>query len=114
MTQRPIQPPSEDWTALRVARGVSLRQIAESTKICVRYLEAIERGAFQELPGGAYTEGFIRQYARAVGDTRDILLNSYRWSLGPVETDPLPDTPEPATATWRLGEILRSWLRLAT
>jgi transcriptional regulator with XRE-family HTH domain len=96
-----------DWTARREARGISLRQIADTTKIGVRYLEAIERGAFDRLPGGAYTEGYIRQYARAVGDTGNVLWDYYRLSIAREE----PPAPEPETASWRLGDIVRSWLR---
>jgi transcriptional regulator with XRE-family HTH domain len=107
MTWRPIQAASQDWSAWRKARGISLRQIADMTKIGVRYLEAIERGAFEELPGGAYTEGFIRQYARAVGDTENVLWDRYRRSIAPMEAS--PPAPEPETPAWRLGEILR-WL----
>ena len=40
---------------IRRNRGISLRQIAESTKIGVRALEAIEQGEFQKLPGGIHT-----------------------------------------------------------
>jgi hypothetical protein len=38
--------------ALRNQKGISLHQIAEATKIGVRYLEAIEGGQFASLPGG--------------------------------------------------------------
>ncbi|MGO9257470.1 MAG: helix-turn-helix domain-containing protein [Bryobacteraceae bacterium] len=108
MTRHAMQPASQDWTAWREARGISLRQIAETTKIGVRYLEAIERGAFEELPGGAYTVGFIRQYARAVGDTGNVLWDSYRLSVAPVEAPAA--APEPETPAWRLGDMLRSLL----
>ncbi len=80
------------------------------TKIGVRYLEDIERGAFEKLPGGAYTEGFIRQYARAVGDTGNVLWDYYRLSVAPAEA-PAPARPE--TPPWRLGQMLRSLLGIA-
>ena len=47
---------------IRKNRGISLNQIAESTKISVRSLEAIERGDFRKLPGGIYNTSYIRQY----------------------------------------------------
>ena len=56
-----------DLQAHRIARGVSLQQIAQMTMIGARYLEAIERGAFDKLPGGVYTTSYIRKYARAAG-----------------------------------------------
>ncbi|HTX35613.1 MAG TPA: helix-turn-helix transcriptional regulator [Bryobacteraceae bacterium] len=111
MTGRPLQPAFQDWAAWRQARGISLREIADTTKIGLRYLEHIERGAFDKLPGGAYTEGFIRQYARAVGDTGNILWEYYRWSVTPAEAPPAVRKPE--TPPWRLGQMLRSLLGIA-
>ena len=42
----------------REARGVSLWQIATSTKISVVALEALERGDFSRLPGGIFSRAF--------------------------------------------------------
>lgn len=107
MTAAPTQPVPQDWIARRKARGISLRQIGEATKISLRYLEAIERGAFDELPGGAYTEGYIRQYAMAVGDQDNVLWGYYRSVFAPV--GPRPAAPEPGRPASRLGEMVRSW-----
>jgi cytoskeletal protein RodZ len=59
---------------IRRKRGISLEQIAATTKISMRSLEAIERGDFRKLPGGIYNTSYIRQYARAIDyDERDLL-----------------------------------------
>jgi cytoskeletal protein RodZ len=63
--------------AVRSKRGISLEQIADSTKIGVRTLEAIEQGEFRKLPGGIYNTNFIRQYARAIGYDESALLAHY-------------------------------------
>jgi cytoskeletal protein RodZ len=63
--------------ALRIKKGISLGQIAEATKIGVRYLEAIEHGQFAKLPGGVYTVNYIRQYARAIEINEAELLERY-------------------------------------
>jgi cytoskeletal protein RodZ len=62
---------------IRRNRGVSLEQIAASTKIGVRTLDAIERGDFRKLPGGIYNTSYIRQYARAIDYDESILLDFY-------------------------------------
>jgi hypothetical protein len=67
-----------DLQAHRIARGVSLQQIARATMITTRYLEAIERGAFDKLPGGVYTTSYIRQYARSIGWDECALIDYYR------------------------------------
>src|SRR5215469_13053748 len=63
--------------AIRQNRGISLAQIAESTKISVRSLEAIERGEFRKLPGGIYNTSYIRQYARAIDYDESAILEVY-------------------------------------
>lgn len=51
----------------RERRGISLRQIAASTKISTGALEALERGDFSRLPGGIFSRAFVRAYADEVG-----------------------------------------------
>jgi cytoskeletal protein RodZ len=63
---------------IRRNRGITLRQIAESTKIGIRSLEAIEQGEFKKLPGGIYTTSYIRQYARAIDYDESELLAIYQ------------------------------------
>jgi len=67
---------------IRQNRGISLAQIAESTKISVRALEAIERGEFSKLPGGIYNTSYIRQYARAIDYDESALLSYYHQATG--------------------------------
>ncbi len=64
-------------STIRKNRGISLQQIADSTKISIRSLEAIERGEFQKLPGGIYSTSYIRQYARAIDYDESALLAVY-------------------------------------
>jgi cytoskeleton protein RodZ len=52
---------------LREERGVSLRQIADVTRISVSMLEALERNDILRLPGGIYSRAFVRSYAIEVG-----------------------------------------------
>ena len=47
----------------RELRDISLREIADATKIHIRYLEALEANRFDSLPGGVFNKGFIRAYA---------------------------------------------------
>src|ERR1700730_8263543 len=48
-------------------RGVSLREIANATKISVSALEALERNDISRLPGGIFSRAFVRSYAVEVG-----------------------------------------------
>jgi cytoskeleton protein RodZ len=51
----------------RERRGVSLRAIADATKISVGALEALERNDISRLPGGIFSRSFVRAYAEQVG-----------------------------------------------
>jgi cytoskeletal protein RodZ len=62
--------PGDFGTRLRAAReqrGITLRQIASSTKISVGVLEALERNDISRLPGGIFGRAFVRSYAIEVG-----------------------------------------------
>ena len=72
-------------TTIRRNRGVSLEQIAESTKISIRSLEAIEQGDFRKLPGGIYNTSYIRQYARAIEYDEGALLAFYTHEMSRCE-----------------------------
>ena len=61
----------------REAREVSLRDIAERTKISLRYLEAMEDDRFEILPAPVFAKGFLREYARYVGLSPDEVVNHY-------------------------------------
>ena len=51
----------------REAKQISLREIAETTKISVSALEALEENDVAQLPGGIFTRAFVRSYATEVG-----------------------------------------------
>ncbi|MPZ19277.1 MAG: DUF4115 domain-containing protein [Luteitalea sp.] len=58
---------SEELRAAREQSGITLRQIAERTNVAGGLLDALERGQFDKLPGGIFSRGFVRAYAREVG-----------------------------------------------
>ena len=65
----------------REARGISLEQIAEQTRISERHLELIEQDKFSELPARTYAYGFSRSYARALGMDEGEIVNDLRAEL---------------------------------
>lgn len=80
---------------LREERGVSLRQIADATKISVGVFEALERNDISRLPGGIFSRAFVRSYAIEVGldpeqTVRDFLVQFPHDSV----TDGSPHAPQ--------------------
>ena len=65
----------------REARSVSLREIADNSKISLRYLEALEQDRFDVLPAPVFARGFLREYARVVGLNPDEVVNLYLVAL---------------------------------
>jgi cytoskeletal protein RodZ len=61
----------------REARAISLRQLADKTKIPERSLERLESGRWSELPADVFVRGFVKSYARCVGLDADDMLRRY-------------------------------------
>jgi cytoskeleton protein RodZ len=61
----------------REARQISLREVADRTKISLRYLQAMEDDRFEVLPAPVFAKGFLREYARYVGLSPDEVVNHY-------------------------------------
>lgn len=74
----------------------------------MRYLEDIERCQFGKLPGGVFTESYLRQYARAVGFDEAALLAYYRETVAPAaETGP-ERAPSVSLVHRLIGRIARA------
>lgn len=81
----------------RERRGVSLRQIAVSTKISMTALEALERNDLSSLPGGIFTRSFVRSYASEVGLDPEATLRGFLEQVGTdgaVEVGPQVESHE--------------------
>ena len=63
----------------REAKGMTLDDVQDLTKIQKRYLAAIEAGEYDKLPGNFYTRAFMKSYAEAVGlDPRELFAEYSR------------------------------------
>jgi transcriptional regulator with XRE-family HTH domain len=67
----------EELRRERELRQVGLREIAEATKINRRYLEALERNDFTDLPGGLFNRSFVRAYCKTIGIDDEAMVNAY-------------------------------------
>ncbi len=62
---------------LREERGVTLRSIADTTKISVLTLEALERNDIRRLPGGIFSRAVVRAYAQEVGADPEVTVQEF-------------------------------------
>lgn len=88
--------------AAREAKGLSIAQVAEQTRIAQRHLAAIESGNLANLPGRTYALGFTRTYARLVGIEPEEAVAAAR-----VEMDLTVSEPAPRAATFEPGDPAR-------
>jgi len=81
----------------REAKGVDLTRVERETKIRERYLSALERGDYRDLPGSVYTKGFLRNYGTYLGLDPEYLIDLYRLetSAPAVEKPRIAPPPRP-------------------
>jgi cytoskeletal protein RodZ len=79
----------------RERRGVSLRQVAESTRISAATLEALERNDISKLPGGIFSRAFVRSYAVEIGLDPEQTVREF---LERFSQEPSPSTETIASA----------------
>jgi len=105
--------------ATREAKGVSLAEVEEATKIREKYLAALEAEEFDVLPGEVYVRGFLRNYAIYLGlDPNDVLaLRGYPTSEveehRPTLAEPLSEPLVRVTSRSVLPGLLIGLLLLA-
>jgi cytoskeletal protein RodZ len=83
--------------AARESKGVDLPRVERETKIRERYLSALERGEYRELPGSVYTKGFLRNYGAYLGLDPEYLIDLYRLETSELraERPTMPVSPRP-------------------
>ena len=90
----------------RQAKGITLQEISEQTKIGVRQLKAIEEGHLDQLPGGIFNKSFLRQYARFLELDEEQVISEYMQAIGeaPVaESTPAILSREEGSPVWFAG-----------
>ncbi len=66
----------------REAAGMTIEEVATTTRIPVRHLENLEIGDFSKLPAPTYSIGFAKNYAAVVGLDRAEIAEQLRGELG--------------------------------
>nr|WP_275296748.1 RodZ domain-containing protein [Bacillus sp. REN10] len=74
----------------RKAKGLSLADVQEMTKIQKRYLTGIEEGNYDMMPGKFYVRAFIKQYAEAVGLNAEELFEEFKSEVPSSHEDEIP------------------------
>ena len=68
--------------AAREAKGLSIEDVASSTRIPTRHLQTLEDSEWDKLPAATYSIGFAKNYAAAVGLDRAEIADQLRAEMG--------------------------------
>jgi hypothetical protein len=102
--------------------GLAIEALAARTKISPAFLIALERGAYDELPGDFYARAFLKVYARELHLPADEVVSEYdasRTQAQPVQGNRAvePEAPIPASPLWSSPTIRSArgiWAPVAT
>jgi cytoskeleton protein RodZ len=102
-----------DLRAARERLGWELADVAAMLRIRPAYLDALESGRLNQLPGNVYALGFLRSYATALGLDAEEVARRFRAEAGEIPRHselvfpvPVPERGLPAGALILLGLIL--------
>ena len=97
----------------RELRGVSLREIAEGTKISVRLLQALEDDRVDLLPGGLFTRAFAKQYALFLGLDGDKTVADFLAAHGEAPAERKTAPPPARRPRVSLGQVFLAVVAIA-
>ncbi|MSP05576.1 MAG: helix-turn-helix domain-containing protein [Acetobacteraceae bacterium] len=86
-----------DLRAARERIGYTLEEVAVGLRIRLSYLQALEDGRIEDLPGSAYALGFLRTYAEALGLDGDEISRRFKYEADGITQKILLDFPAPNT-----------------
>lgn len=71
----------------RERQNLSVDDIEQGTSIRAVYIEAIENGEYDELPGAVYTKGFIKNYAKFLGMDADAIVKEFNTDMAELAAE---------------------------
>lgn len=75
----------------REERGLSIQEVAQKTRISVRWVQALEDAELEGLPAEVFVSGYLRSYARTVGLDGQKILEGYH-ALAQERAERMPST----------------------
>lgn len=71
----------------RERQNLSVNDIEQGTSIRALYIEAIENGEYDKLPGAIYTKGFIKNYAKFLGMDADAVAKEFAADMAELKAE---------------------------
>lgn len=92
--------------ALREAKGSSLEDMARSTRVGIRHLEALEEERLADLPSPVFVRGFIRAYCGFLREAPEEALGHYEALAGERAAAQAANAPPRPRTTWANSSVL--------
>jgi len=92
--------------ALREAKGSSLEDMARSTRVGIRHLEALEEERLTDLPSPVFVRGFIRAYCGFLREAPDEVLAHYEALAGERAAAQAANAPPRPRTTWASSSVV--------
>jgi cytoskeletal protein RodZ len=89
----------------RESQNISLAQIATDTHISLHYLQSLEEGRFNDLPGGMYNRAFLRAYCEILDLDQSEMLRRYESEVLPFSSKPVK-TKSPISSSIKIPPII--------
>jgi cytoskeleton protein RodZ len=98
----------------RERQQVALQDVAAATKIQLKFLEALEHDAYDQLPAVPFVVGFLRAYAQYIALDPEMVLTAYRSLHRTPEPPDMASRPGPAPPpSPHRGQVIRLGVFLA-
>ncbi len=82
----------------RERQNLTIDDIEEGTSIRALYIEAIENGEYDKLPGTVYTKGFIKNYAKFLGLDPDATVKEFMGDIAELSAENEPPATDETAA----------------
>ncbi|HEY7039937.1 MAG TPA: helix-turn-helix domain-containing protein [Methylomirabilota bacterium] len=92
--------------SLREAKQSSLEDMARSTRVGIRHLEALEEERLADLPSPVFVRGFIRAYCGFLRENPRTALDHYQALAGAQAAAAAASAPPRARTTWATSSVV--------
>ena len=87
MSDKPFEALGEKLRSQRETKGLSLKAIADKTRIPPSVLQALESGDNSQLPAHVFVKGFLRSYSIEIGLNPEEIVGEYNY-INPNQEKP--------------------------
>lgn len=95
----------------RERKGITLQEIADATKINMRFLRALEDDRMDILPGKFFIRGIIRSYVNYIGLPEKTILDTY-FDAGEIDEGTVKEEPKKPAAFEQQTTVFRKLFKI--